>query len=162
MSMVWTATRVDPDEVAALRADPGRWWDLLEGDGDEVVDLDKAWHGVHVLLNGDIGEVTTPAGAAFFGGEPLGPEGGDADAGYGPIRVLDPGQVLAAAQALRGTDLVPLLDRFDPDAWDADGVYPSGWSEGDAHAYLLPAMQQLREFLTAAARAGQAVVSGLT
>ncbi len=57
MGMVWTAVRVNPDEVGALRAAPGSWWDLLESDRDGVVDLDKAWHGVHVLLNGDVGEV---------------------------------------------------------------------------------------------------------
>ncbi|SDG89382.1 YfbM family protein [Klenkia brasiliensis] len=159
--MLWTAVRMDPDQLDAVRADPGRWWDLLESDGEDVVDLDKAWRGVHVLLNGDIGDVTTPAGAAFFGGEPLGPDGGDADAGYGAARVLAPDEVLAAARALRGLDLLQLLTRFDPQAWGADGVYPSGWTEGDAHAYLLPALQQLREFLTAAAREGQAVVGGI-
>ncbi len=75
--------------------------------------------------------------------------------------MLDPDQVLAAARALRELDLLQLLTRFDPQTWDADGVYPSGWSEGDAHAYLLPALQQLRDFLTTAARSGQAVVSAI-
>ncbi len=68
--------------------------------------------------------------------------------------VLDPDQVLAAARALRELDLLQLLTPVDPQTWDADGVYPSGWSEGDAHAYLLPALQQLRDFLTTAARSG--------
>jgi hypothetical protein len=159
--MLWIAARLDPADVPGLLAEPARIDDVLDPDADDVLDLDKAWHGVHMLINGDIGDVTTPAGAAFFGGEAIGPDGGDADGGYGPARLLRPELVQDAARALHELDLLQLLSRYDPVSWDADGVYPSGWAEGDEHAYLLPALQQLREFLTAAARAGQAVVSSL-
>lgn len=159
VSMVWIAARLDPADVPGLLAEPARIDDVLDPDADDVLDLDKAWHGVHVLINGDIGEVTTPAGAAFFGGEPVGPDGGDADGGYGPARLMRPELVQESARALGELDLMALLERYDPQAWDADGVYPSGWGEGEALSYLLPALQQLREFLTGAARDGQAVVS---
>jgi hypothetical protein len=157
--MLWMAARLDPADVPGLLAEPARIDDVLDPDDEGVLDLDKAWHGVHVLVNGDVGAVTTPAGAAFFGGEPVGPDGGDADGGYGPARLLRPELVQESARVLRELDLVALLTRYDPQAWDEDGVYPSGWAEGDAQAHLLPAVQQLREFLTAAAREGQAVVS---
>lgn len=57
MGMAAYFTAISPDQLEALRADPGLVEALLfpDGDGDDdepdnTVDVDKAWHGLHFLL----------------------------------------------------------------------------------------------------------------
>lgn len=51
--MVWVGFRRDNETARETLENPEAWDDLFEGDDDEKsVDLDKAWHGLHWLLNG--------------------------------------------------------------------------------------------------------------
>jgi hypothetical protein len=50
-------------------------------DGDEL-GVDKAWHGIHVLLTGTAWEGSFPLNFTVSGGKEI----GDVDVGYGPAR----------------------------------------------------------------------------
>ncbi|HLN65323.1 MAG TPA: DUF1877 family protein, partial [Symbiobacteriaceae bacterium] len=51
-----------------------------------LTDVDKAWHGIHFLLNGDPWEGEGPLYDAVLGGDAIGETDGD----YGPTRCLTP------------------------------------------------------------------------
>ena len=54
MGVVWVGFRRDDETARETLENPEAWDDLFEGDDDDEksVDLDKAWHGLHWLLNG--------------------------------------------------------------------------------------------------------------
>ena len=138
--------------------DPDQIDELLESDDDETcVDIDKAWHGIHWLLTGSEEPTTNTPSDVIFGGEPFGE-----DLGYGPPRLLPIEGVGRVAQLLGGVDADALRLRMDPAAMRRAGVYPEIWDEEDVlDEYLLPALQQLRTFYDAAAKAGEAVIRTL-
>lgn len=138
-------------DVAALERDPdvaAQWF----ADG-EPLDLGRAWHGLHVLLNGSAWGGSPPLFDAVLGGVPLGDP-----TSYEPIRFVSPEQVEAVAEALPpAEDLVP---RFTHKAMRLAEAYPdSAWDEPDAlTAFLLPAYAHLVQLFTDAGAAGDAVL----
>ena len=149
--MIWVGYRRDETTAREILADPDGIEDLLESDDDiSSVDLDKAWHGLHWLLQ----RSDAPVDEAVFGGEEIGE-----DLGYGPSRLLSPDRVkhVASALALLGAD--KLGTRLDRAAMSRDEVYPMIWDEEDIfESYLAPAFAQLRDFYAAAAAADEAVI----
>lgn len=145
------------EEVAA---DPGRLEELVEEDtpGEEFLDLDKAWHGLHWLLTGSVDDTSTPAGQAVLGGTEIGE-----DWGYGPPRLLRPDDVRRVAEALDAVTADDLRARFDAGAMTAADVYPFIWDEEDVfEEYLAPSFDLLRDFYARAASRGDAVLAVLT
>jgi hypothetical protein len=138
-------------DLDALEHDPDvatRWF----ADGDPV-DLGRAWHGLHVLLNGSAWGGSPPLYDAVLGGTPLGDP-----TSYEPIRYVDPAQVQAVAAALPSeAELVP---RFTHRAMKLAEAYPdSAWEQPDVLTeLLLPAYRTLVTLFTEAAAAGQAVL----
>ena len=146
MGMIFEARRLTAGQAAVLEADPAAAA-ALEQEGD-VLDLDKAWHGIHYLLTGSAWEIPPGVGEAVLGGEPIGE-----DAGYGPPRLLGADRVQVVAAALREVTAETLGVRFDPGALLAAEIYPQVWDEDDFASYLLPNFLSLRDFyLTAAER----------
>jgi hypothetical protein len=145
MGMIFEARRLAAGQADALVADPAAVAAALEDDGD-VLDLDKAWHGIHFLLTGSAWEISPGAGEAVLGGEPVGE-----DNGYGPPRLLRADRVRAVAAALREVSAETLGARFIPDAALAAEIYPQVWDEEDFAGYLLPNFLSLRDFYLAAA-----------
>jgi hypothetical protein len=131
----------DPD-VAAL------WF----ADGSPL-DLGRAWHGIHVLLNGSAWGGSPPLYDAVLGGTPIGDP-----SSYEPIRFVSPADVKAVAAAMpAAADLVP---RFTHKAMKQAEAYPeSAWDEPDVlTTLLLPAYTALKQLFDDAAAAGQAVL----
>jgi len=131
----------DPD-IAAL------WF----ADGDPF-DLGRAWHGVHVLLNGSAWGGKPPLFDAVLGGTPLGDP-----TSYEPVRYLAPDQVVAVAQALPTAE--ELTPRFTHKAMRLAEAYPdAAWDDPEAlTSFLLPAYAGLVVFFVEAAAAGDAVL----
>ena len=158
MGMIWVAYRRDRLYADALIADPELIEDLLESDDDVTsVDIDKAWHGVHWLLTGSAESDSSIASDVIFGGQPVG------DPDEEMIQVIDEPRVARIASYLAELDEASLRARFDPQAMIRADVYPSGiWEEPELlEDYLLPAVQQLKEFYAAAARTNEAVIATL-
>jgi hypothetical protein len=144
--------------LAAISAD----LDALERDPDvaatwfadlEPVDLGRAWHGLHVLLNGSAWGGSPPLYDAVLGGVALGDP-----TSYEPIRYVSPADVKAVAAALPSAEeLTPrfthkamkLAEAYPDDAWNSPSVLTD---------LLLPAYAQLHALFTDAAAAGSAVL----
>ena len=161
MSMIGNYRRVTPKELAALQQRPETISTFLYPANIEAVpidrslDIDKAWHAIHFLLNGEPWEGDLPLHNAVLGGTPLGEE----DVGYGPARFLTPTEVAEVARALRGITPDELRARFDPQRLAAANIYPSIWDDpDDALDYMLINYQSLARFFQQAAQAGDAML----
>ncbi len=97
-------------------------WDLLED--DRCIDVDKAWHAIHVTLTGGIDEVDTALGLVVLGGTEFGEDGG-----YGPPRLLTPEQVRVASEALDELGPGGFAEQLDIGELDRLQAYPSVWTE---------------------------------
>lgn len=88
------------------------------------VSLEKAWHGLHFLLNGSSWDGELPLGFLVQGGQP-----NEEDVGYGPARLLTPPQVQQLNAALADVSDDQLWSRFDAAEMEAEQIYPLIWDE---------------------------------
>lgn len=94
-----------------------------------LLDLHKAWHGIHFLLTGRASGGEPPLAHAVLPaeGQTLGHDQGHGLPGY-----LLPEQVKAVATALGSLDRATLERRYDPREMTALDIYPSTiWSRSD-------------------------------
>ena len=138
-------------DIEALERDPdvaGQWF----ADGDPL-DLGRAWHGLHFLLNGSAWGGSPPLFDAVLGGTPIGDP-----TTYEPIRFVSQDAVEAVAEALPPVE--ELVPRFTHRAMQQAEVYPDeAWTEPDAlTSFLLPAYAHLVQLFTDAAAADEAVL----
>lgn len=161
MSMIGCYMRIRPQTLNTLLEDPQSALDgLLEADeeagGAGQFDIDKAWHGIHYLLNGEAWGGSGPLFGAVLGGTEL--EG--TEIGYGPARYLTPQQVAATAAALAAVTAEDLRSKYDPGAMDAAQVYPTIWTRDGEEAldYLLEHFVGLQAYFQEASAAGDAMV----
>lgn len=147
-----TPIKVQRTEPAPPSANP-LWPPAAPG---EELDLEKAWHGLHFLLTGLADGGTEPACFLLDGGEALGDDD-EVDA-----RLLRPAEVRAFADHLASLTADELTRRFDPVRMTTLRIYPEIWprpeDEDDARGYLLTAFGELRDFVGAAAAAGDTLV----
>jgi hypothetical protein len=122
-----------------------------------VLDLGRAWHGVHYLLAGSADPTGTPAGSAVLGGRELGPD----FSGRGPARAFVPLEVLAIADDLQRRRLADeMAARLDADQLADLGIYPGRWEPFDL-AWIRVEAGRLARFYGAAAGRSSAVVTAI-
>jgi hypothetical protein len=132
---------------------------VSERDLGPLLDIEKAWHGLHYLLSGDAEETVPGAGEAVLGGVETGPT-----LGYGPARLLGPERVAKVSSALSSLTREALRARFNPKAMSVAQVYPGGWEGDDGNGneetaqWLLEAFEGVRDFYQAAASRGAGVL----
>ena len=124
MGMVTFWVPVSEIESAGLLRGRVDAWDLLED--ERCVDVDKAWHAIHVALTGGVDEVDTPLGLVVLGGTAFGEDGG-----YGPPRLLTPEQVRVASEALDELGPGGFAEHLDIAELARLQAYPSVWDEDD-------------------------------
>jgi hypothetical protein len=119
--------------------------------------LDKAWHGVHYVLCGEVEPGESLASAAALGGAEIGED----FSGYGPARCFTAAETAGIAGALAGPEVErEATERFDPQRMTALQIYPFGWDE-NAREWVMGAFRELRSFYADAAGEGLAVVTCL-
>ncbi len=163
MSMIGNFLRISTKKVEALRANPERITKVLYPDQDEGdivmsddvhLDVDKAWHGIHFLLNGEVWSGKPPLDF-IVAGDPI----GDVDVGYGPARGFVADQVRAIASALEPITADVLRGRFDPRAPGWAEVYPThGSVDADALDYFVSHFEELRDFVLETAELGAGMI----
>ena len=155
--MVWR--RTSADELDEVERDPDAAGLLMaDSHPSQLFDVGRAWHAVHMLLNGSPWGGSGPAADVVLGGTVLGDP-----STYEPVRVLLPERVQAVAVLL--ADLPPddLRSRFTHRAFRQAEVYPDVWDTPDVlTSFVLPAYAVLRTFYAEAAAAGDAVLIQLT
>ena len=158
MSMIGNYRRVTRAQLAELQATPSAVPAFLydgEPSSDAHIDLDKAWHAIHFLLNGQTWEGTGPLYDAVLGGEVLGRE----DVGYGPARFLTPEEVKVTATALDEVSVSDLVGRFDARQLNENDIYPQHWTGEDIDLrYITDNFVRLVRFFRLAARLDDAML----
>jgi hypothetical protein len=119
-----------------------------------MLSLEKAWHGVHYLLCGEVESGQSLLSQAVAGGTELGE-----DLGYGPARYFSVDQVADIARELSRSDLeVEVIARFDPERMSELGIYPGGWHHNPVD-WPLEEFRRLRDFYADAAAQGLAIMT---
>lgn len=136
MSMIGNIVALPPEHLDRLIADPSALPALVYPDAGQVqpqnmLVLEKTWHGLHFLLTGQAWGGVPPLADAILGGT----EFGD-DVGYGPARYLRPHQVEAVAAALAGVSRAQLALRYAPAAFAQAEIYPTGIWEREGRGAL--------------------------
>lgn len=154
-SMLFYAIAVPAGQAERFVADQQQLLAALGRKDDTVLDLDKAWHGLHYLLTGSPYDNHGPLGQAIMGGREVGE-----DLGYGPARILSPEQVREIAGALGSLGAESLSSKYDPAAMERAKIYPSIWiREGpEGLRFLLNYLPALQAFYKKAAESGSAVI----
>lgn len=145
---------ITPDDARKLTS--AKIIALLESsDTLQMLDIDKAWHGIHFLLTGTGDPTTDVRSKAIFGGKAIGD-----DVGYGPARLLSADEVKKIAGALKNESVDKLRVRYDAKKMDALEVYPGIWSRDGIEAlnYLLEYYVKLAAFYEKSASSGRAVL----
>lgn len=134
---------------------------LMEGEG-EVLDLDKAWHGIHYLLTGTAWEGDPPLNFLVTGGR----EVGEDEIGYGPARTLTPIETREVANALAALSDEQLRGRFAPDEMMRLEIYPEIWdrdpAQDDTLGYLIEYLKRLRGTLAGVVARGHGLLVTIT
>ena len=140
--------------MAARRAAPAS-----PAGGRTVLSLDKAWHGVHYLLCGEVEPGAVLLSQPVLGGLDLGDDD-EGFSGYGPARYFTAAQVAELGQALSRPEVeAQAAARFDAAQMSKLKIYP-GWRPSDAES-VLDALRRLRDFYSDAAAKGRAIVTCL-
>ena len=161
MSMIGYFCRVPPATAHLAMTDAAAADRLISFDGpgaEGQLDVDKAWHAIHFVLNGEPWPGPGILSQVVFGGEPFGD-----DLGYGPARHLDPVTVNAVAEALRSVDAHAIVATVDLSRLDEVDIYPGGWfDDGDgSRRYIADNLRALCAFYAAAAEHEEAVIAWL-
>lgn len=93
--------------------------EIQDGEG-EYLDLDKAWHGIHYLLNKTAEECGAPLCFLISGGKQV----GDIDVGYGPARAFMAEEVRVIDAALSAVNDDMLRSNFSQTEMIQQEVYP--------------------------------------
>ena len=124
-----------------------------------TLSLDKAWHGVHYLLCGEVEPGAALLSHAVLGGVELGDDE-EGFSGYGPARYFTAERVAEISQALSHPDLeAEAAARFDAARMSQLKIYP-GWRPTDLE-WVLESFRRVRAFYSDAAAKGRAIVTCL-
>jgi hypothetical protein len=152
---------IDAKTLAQIEDDPSLMESFLypdDGDGEpeHSMDVDKAWHGIHFLLNGTADSGDGPLALTVLGGEPMGE-----DMGMGPARVLRPDEVKAVAAALATITPEQFASNYDPAKMTKLQIYPDAIWERDGSeglAYIVDNFEPLVAFYQETAARGDGMI----
>ena len=165
MSMTGEYRRIAPSQLydlqEALQRDPYAVTAFLHPEErsyekpDPKLQIGKAWHGLHFLLNGKAWEGEPPLFNAVLGGTEIGD-----DLGYGAMRYLTPEQVKEVAAVLNQVQEPELRSRFDASAFTQARIYPQGWEKSNGRTLVGfgEAFVSVRSFFTGAACFGDVML----
>lgn len=156
LSRLFGRRRAEPVQPAPA---PGL---VLAEDEGEMLELDKAWHGIHYLLTRTAWEGDPPLNFLLAGGR----EVGDEDIGYSVPRTLSPAESRDVAGALAALSDGQLRARFAPGEMMRLEIYPEIWdrnpTEDDTLGYLMAHVEQLRGALPGVVARGHGLLVTLT
>lgn len=152
----------DPGRIARLVFGVAEW--RRRQPADHMLDIGRAWQGLHYLITGDPWEGRQPGADVVCGGRLI-TEDGAAELGMDVI-YLAPGRVKSAADHLASTPFDRLAQRFDLGAMAGAGVQDAReWMRHpptDVRDRLLrPAYESVTRFFIDAAGNGQAVYKAM-
>ncbi|KXU80135.1 YfbM family protein [Aeromonas enteropelogenes] len=159
MSMIGNYLKLSTEQLEEIVSDPAKAEELVYPDDanypTEALDINKAWHLIHFLLNGETWGGEGALSNAVLGGHEL-PE---TDAGYGPFRYLQASEVKQTSLALAEVSSSDLWSRFDAKKVTAAEIYPTPWAGDDGDRdYILQNFEALKQYFAEAADSGNAML----
>lgn len=159
MSMTWEAYGLSPEDLERVKAQPSFFSEVTDYQNSAVpsYSLEKAWHGLHYLLNdGRAWEGTPPLNFIVAGGT----EVPGSDGGYGSARAYTPDETRRIQQALSQVTGEQLWSHFDADKMSNQGVYPEIWDEpeDELRSEYTDYLQGMQEFVAATASNGHGLL----
>lgn len=159
MSMIGNYLPLTAEQLATIVENPVQAEALAYPDDGELppdaLDIDKSWHLIHFLLNGETWGGDGPLSQVVLGGTEL----PDTDAGYGPFRYLHPEEVQATSKALAEISSDELWSRFNADRAQAAEIYPQAWRGDDQEReYVQSNFAALQQLYAKAAASGNAML----
>lgn len=160
MGMIGRFIAVDAEAIEQFQADESLLDTFLsecfesDASGKMGVDVDKAWHCIHFMLNGTEDGGTPPLAWAILGGEECGE-----DEGYGPPRLLTAQQVQSIAGALPSD--AEFAARYNPLMMRANSIYLGDAcirNVGEMREYIVHHYRNLVTFYREAAQRGAGAV----
>jgi hypothetical protein len=151
-----TLAMVTPEEVSDLSKNENALVKLLfETESEQVLSMDKEWHGIHYILTGDAWSTEGTLGQVILGGQEFGP-----DLGYGPARLLNKDQVIKISAALNNYSIEKFKSGYNPKAMTKAKIYPEIWGSDEKEdlEYLVSGYQQVVNFYARAAAQGKVVI----
>jgi hypothetical protein len=118
------------------------------------ISLEKAWHGLHFLLTGEVWEGHGPLAFLLAGGEQIG------DDDESPLRWFAPEETNQIHEALSSISDDKLWSRFDAAEMERQEIYPGIWDEpeADLKEEYLTYFHELKLVVAAAAKSGQGLL----
>jgi hypothetical protein len=116
--------------------------------------LEKAWHGLHYLLTGEVWEGNGPLAFLLAGGEEVG------DDDESPLRWFSPDEAREIHQALSSVSDSQLWSRFDAQDMENQQIYPGIWDEpeSDLKDEYLEYFHQLKQVVASAVKSQQGLL----
>jgi hypothetical protein len=159
MGMYCEVSAVAPGDLGRFSADPyslGGRTSLPRGGTatTQSVSLEKAWHGLHFLLTGEVWEGQGPLAFLLAGGEPLG------DDEESPARWFTPHEAREIHEALSNVSDDELWSRFDSDEMEQQEIYPGIWDEDevDLKDEYVAYFHELKQVVAVAAQSSQGLL----
>ena len=156
--MIGKCLKLSEAQLAAVIEDPEKAIDLAYPEDDQLpgaLDLDKSWHLIHFLLNGETWGGKPPLGNVILGGTEL----AETDAGYGPFRYLLASEVRDSSLALAQVSPDDLWSAFDSQRVKEAEIYPEPWvGDETEQTYIRQNYEALREYFAQAANQGSAML----
>lgn len=162
-------------EEATRRKTESDMVEAIQSAASRAMSLDKAWHGIHVLLNPGFPDASWPNAFLLSGGRLLSDR--DWSEAYGvrvpDLRVLSVEESAEAAEALQEVTSRRALLRYDPDLMTRHKIYPGIWERrrpfipwllakyaraSEPGQYLVSYFATLRAFMAEAAAARESTV----
>jgi Domain of unknown function (DUF1877) len=158
MGMVGCYKRIGQNELNQILLDTSYLEDMLLKDEEEcyddsVFDVDKAWHGIHYLLNKRIWKGKKPLFNVVLGGTEL-----DFEFGYGNVRYLTVKEVSEVSEVLNKLNLEQLKKNYNPKKFTRKKIYPDIWDNDISFEYLLGNLEGLINFYQKATTNNEAVI----
>jgi hypothetical protein len=118
------------------------------------VSVEKAWHGLHYLLTGEVWQGHGPLAFLMAGGEQLG------DDEESPARWFTPNETVQIHEALSNVSDNELWSRFDAEEMENQQIYPGIWDEPeeDLKEEYLTYFHELKQVVAAAVQSGQGLL----
>ena len=156
MGMYCEVSVAGRDDVQRLLETPILFGGRLQGGTATTprVSLEKAWHGLHYLLTGEVWEGAGPLAFLLAGGEHVG------DDDESPLRWFTPQEAAEIHRALSAVSDDQLWSRFDAEEMEQNEIYPGIWDEDEAELkeeYLMY-FEQLKQTVAAAAQTAQGLL----
>lgn len=152
MSMIGNVAAAADSDLAALETNPSMVMKFVFA-AERKIDVDKAWHAIHYLLNGDAWDGEHPLDFWTIGGTAL------AELGYGPARGFTSTQVKEIAAALAPIDTAKLFERWNATKMRKAEVYGVDPDEREAEEeYVGGNFEQLKRFIAKLASDGQGMI----